>query len=411
MFNTLQSAVQGLGYTEFYLRQTTPVFGAVVSLGTALDSGARAVGSAFEGVRTSLYVGNVEQGRQCFSDARQFSLVFGNNLLNVCSFGFLNRSLVGQGLLRPVSSSLPQEERSLPQVAPTIRLTNGEGEEFEGSLVLSPGIHSAKLQHDAYTDFSDKEFKKGDEVEIEIKHPVYQFQRARFSGMSKHSSCLVLGMGDFNRIQDIVHTGAFGQDYRQIQDTQELKEKYLEVVWKIPADLLHISGYQGGVSPVSVGTYSLMDDSFEKDQTGFDLIGCSATKMRIDRKVEGHAVVSIHYFEVFPSKKVLAGISMGNFFQNFNRPTDEEYARIGILLQALKDCGVVAFSSNCMHHAIVLYAKEQDSKYTLMTPELFADLLQSSPRIFEAIQTSANKDMRPWKEAFIQTFAKRLSAK
>ncbi len=74
------------------------------------------------------------------------------------------------------------------------------------------------------------------------------------------------------------------------------------------------------------------------------------------------------------------------------------------MIKNLKELGVDAFSSNGSHHAVILYQYRDQ----MLTPELFAQLLRSDARIFEAISTAASqhKNMDSWRQAFIDVFGK-----
>lgn len=317
----------------------------------------------------------------------------------------------GEKRLSPLPSS---EENGVSidassEVPRTLELKDAQGNTVQGHLVLSPGKRRVTLQHYTYGEGS-KSYVKGDRVEITIKDPIYRFNSAQFGYDQKWPVCLVMGEDDFETLQKTIRDYAFGEDYRRLAPLSDSQEGRV-AVWKIPSDLLHISGYQGRCDdrtyvPQGVGTRFLQDDRMGQDATPVEVVGKRATKLRIDLK---NPRASVHCFQVYGGTERFAGISTGNFFNNFNCPTDEEGKKFYRLLKALEKCGVLAFSCNTNHHAIVLYAKQRDSKCTPMTPELFADLLKTDDRIFQAVQEAANQDMKPWKEAFIKVFSQEES--
>lgn len=267
--------------------------------------------------------------------------------------------------------------------------------ELQQIQVLAAGSQRIMIQHG---------HQYGQIININTVAPIYRQETNTFGGrVPPDSPCLIMQRADYDMLQRTIHNGAFGGLVADIGEG-------FVAVWKIPADLLYIENFAAGITTLNgVGTYPLANDAnygSKPDPTGLGFMSQNAEKIRRDRKLEnGFEVTSVHEFIVDKSGTRIPGISTGNFFKNFNHPTQDEQERVEVMIQALKEQGIYAFSCNNWHHAVILYATINDDKYTLMTPAIFANLLGNNDPIFEAIETAAKgKDMNPWKEFFIATF-------
>lgn len=269
----------------------------------------------------------------------------------------------------------------------TLELKNSLGKLISGRIALSNGEHEIKLLHGK---------DKGEIKTIKTSYPIYFFKDAQFGNMRNPAHCIVMNKEDFLRIKNTIHSGAFGEDYCNLKDN-------LVAVWKHPADLLYISGYNPEPVPVDVGTYGFCNDT---DGWNKPPVQGNATKMRIDTK-DGDSVVSVHQFVGKTDVGVqfdLPGISTGNFFRDFNNPQPEEMKKVQQMIKNLKDLGIHAFLSNASHHAVIIYA---DQNKTLMTPKVLAERLSQNSKILDVISEAAseNKDMSQWQRAFVNVFS------
>ena len=273
----------------------------------------------------------------------------------------------------------------------SLTLNDTSGKAVSGRIALPVGAHNIVLKHGLNKDTT---------TTINTRSPIYFFKDAQLGTMKKPAHCIVMNQSDFELIKKTIHSGAFGGDYCQIEDN-------LVVVWKHPADLLFIKGYNPDPVPVDVGTYGFCDDTNGgwKDPP----IQANATKMRIDVK-EGTSVASVHQFVGNTDKGDkfnLPGISTGNFFNDFNDPKLTEIEKVTTLIIQLKGLGIYAFMSNASHHAVIMYAYEKEgAEKQPLTPNILATLLKDNPSILDVISKAAlkGKDMSQWKNAFINAF-------
>lgn len=291
-----------------------------------------------------------------------------------------------QGSCYTQMAKIPQE----------ILVDDGLGQFNEGTLRLLPGSHSIKLEHGGY-----KKYRKGDVLQLNIEGPIYGFRNPSFSCMPGVSECLMMNKNDFNNIEEVIHSGAFGGCHKEFDGERML-------VWKIPADLLAISGYEASSNPVPVGDYQLFDDYCMEylDSIHQNLIRSSGEKMRMDFKKSGdYDVRSIHYLVNDSNKEMIPAISTGNFYVDFNNPTNEESELVKQMLINLKGLGVKAYSCNGAHHLVIFYAYVEDKTLKPMNPKILASFLQNEA-IFNVIQNAAIKDIKPWRKYYIQQFLK-----
>ena len=468
----LNRSIEDHGYSNRYHCQRFPFVGAAASVTPTLLSGAETLIHLFRATIDGISCKRKEASAE-FWAARDHSLIFLDNVLNICTLGGLNSILLNAGLLKPGQRNengreqrpqggfpnqpplgngppgQPQNGMSpppplpsvpppplpsvppppppsvpppplpsvppppLPSVPPppppsspppqSIVWQDLDGNQVQGQLKLSPGKQQIQLQHDRYQGHA-----KGAIIEITTLGPIYSFSRARLGNMQTKGACLVMDARDFYAIQKTIHSGAFGGDYCQLPTGQM-------AVWKIPADLLYIANFEPDQVAVSVGEYQLfsdLDNFVDRSLNQFVRQSFPATKFRIDKKCGPHVIESVHYFHVQDQNGqnyYLPGISTGNFFQNFNDPTPEEWGKVQTMIETLKGFGIEGCLCNGAHHAVIFYTylKNPSDSPILLHPRDVANLLQEDARIFQAIQNAANKDLTNWRAAFIETFNKR----
>lgn len=300
-------------------------------------------------------------------------------------------------LPRPIQEPVNEEPQQPPEDEQVLsnavnkNVLDATGKEKQGDLQLPTGIHKIKILHGS---------KKGQTVDLQTDAPIYRFANAQIGRMPAPSNCLLMQKNDFNRIESMIHPGAFGGDYSDTGDGWV-------VVWKLPADLKEIKGWKTPMEPASnsVGKYHMADDTstFSKNAPlpGNNTGNISATKFRMDLPSPSP---SVHHLKL-PDESQVAAFSTGNLFQDFYRPTTDEKQKTDILLQELNKAGIKAFMCNSQHHLLVLYKNGRDQK---MTPRDVADMLQqpNGNAIKAAFQKAgkADFDAEEWSKSFIHIY-------
>ena len=290
-------------------------------------------------------------------------------------------------------SEIPTESSALD----LFDIEDATGVKKQGELQLAPGDHKIKILHGS---------KNGETIDLKIANPIYRFADAKFGKMSVSGNCLLMKKGDFDRIKDTIHSGAFGGDYSDLEDDWV-------AVWKIPADLKEIDSWKIPLEAMSneVGRYSMVDDtnkfSEEASLPGNNTGNIPATKFRIDLpKTASGQPPSVHHLKLDDGSQV-PGFSTGNLFKDFNNTVLEEREKTGVLLKELKEAGVKAFMCNGQHHLLVLYKDGNDQK---MTPRDMADILRGATggAIKAAFKKAAKVDfdVEEWAKSFISVYGK-----
>lgn len=312
-------------------------------------------------------------------------------------------TLVGSGVLGTgaiaggsykVHNEVPNSDSSTP-------LNEAFGTAQKKELQLQAGKHTIKLLHGTKT-----------VKEITTNNPIYFCPDAKLPGMKK-PGCLVMSKEDFMTIKNLIHGGAFGCDYTDI-DNETV------AVWKIPADLKEIEGWvlPLKITPVSVGTYGLVDDtkaflapSQQAPLPDNNIPFIEAEKIRNDlpNDVNGKQP-SVHHLAPLREMQKIPAFSTGNLFENFNNPKDDERLKAGQLLQDLDRLGIKAFMCNGCHHLVVLY---KNSNGDLLKPEDVVEMLQDAtkgPSIIEAFQKAGKSDFdaKAWAQSFILCYRPEL---
>ena len=123
--------------------------------------------------------------------------------------------------------------------SPTFAIASQEKE-----LRLQAGEHRIRILHG----------NKGVET-FTTKHPIYFCPGVKVDMNTPGG--LMMSKEDFLAIRNLIHPGAFGSCYNEMNNGTDI------FVWKIPADLKEIEGWvlPPKITPQSVGTYNMFDDS------------------------------------------------------------------------------------------------------------------------------------------------------
>lgn len=259
------------------------------------------------------------------------------------------------------------------------------------------------------------------EDEIFLKKEIY-IALEKIEKIPSPRAVLYVDPEDFIVLQNTVHPGAFGiknTDYFFVKEKHPVVDhlgvsKLVRVV-KIPADINGLYNWKVIPYPINVGSYAmkatLQDNrdvnwvqSARKFQTNIKF-NDYIEKVRLDFTDERFGFDSVHYFQT-PTGEMLAGIGTAYFMDNFNKPTLQETQSVISMLQKLEDKGILAFSCNQTHHAVLFYKIKETEE--MITPPVLSRILKEDIEIFNVIKTAAKKGEEEyldiWKEMYMTKF-------
>jgi hypothetical protein len=264
-----------------------------------------------------------------------------------------------------------------------IQKRDARGVVCEGSLKLKAGSHLMKAG--------------GTQLKLSIKHPIYRFKNAQFSEMPPGIPCLMMKDEDFITLHNAVHSGALGGDY------QSLGNGYT-VLWKIPADLNEIDGWElGEITPAVVGDYSLGETGLTSFKTKGSTLPGYGVKVRMDG-YPGKAKAAVHNLDlgdgVGPRPMLSSAQVCENFdfdeFGQWGYPKDVNDAakeRMNVLLKELEEMGINAY--HCYSQHAIIFTKVEGMEMPL-TSEDFVKVLKGDKgaEILEALKRAAPPDRK-----------------
>jgi hypothetical protein len=99
MIESTTRAVNRQDYENVYMLQAIPVLGALVSIPTALFSGAMAIAKLAQALFQKIsngtpFLTEEKNYTSSMEDAVDLSLIFANNVLNICTLGICNNIII-----------------------------------------------------------------------------------------------------------------------------------------------------------------------------------------------------------------------------------------------------------------------------------------------------------------------------